>query len=162
MNFMTGEPLFDFLSRKRRCRCNNWIWCRQSWKQLLRLVFRLYHDTTAFDQEESWRESTDLTSGLALLLLLSADPLLLGPLSATFLLWAEPGPGQTDTKIQGAFAFRSGSDSLTILSFRAISSSSSFFLHSKWASMRACSSIRSLFWRFFWMSCRGRHSSCHR
>lgn len=45
---------------------------------------------------------------------------------------------------------------LTILSFRAISSSSSFFLHSKWASIRAWSSIRSLFWRFFWMSCRGR------
>lgn len=43
---------------------------------------------------------------------------------------------------------------LTILSLSAISSSSSFFLCSKWASIRACSSIRSLFWRFFWMSCR--------
>lgn len=31
-------------------------------------------------------ETTNLTSGLALLLLLSADPLLLGPLSATLLL----------------------------------------------------------------------------
>lgn len=31
-------------------------------------------------------EATDLTSGLALLLLLSADPLLLGPLGATLLL----------------------------------------------------------------------------
>lgn len=68
-------------------------------------------------------------------------------------------PGKTETKIQGIFAFISGCDSLTILSFRAMSSSSSFFLHSKWASIRACSSIRSLFWRFFWMSCRGRYSS---
>lgn len=46
------------------------------------------------------------------------------------------------------------SDSVrTILSLRAMSSSSSFFLHSKWASISDCSSIRSLFWRFFWMSC---------
>lgn len=33
-----------------------------------------------------------------------------------------------------------------------MSSSSSFFLHSKWSSIRVWSSIRSLFWRFFWMS----------
>lgn len=67
----------------------------------------LYHDTTTFGhfQEESWSEGTDLTSGLALLLLLSADPLLLGPLSATFLLWDEPtDPGKTETKTQGTFA----------------------------------------------------------
>ena len=43
---------------------------------------------------------------------------------------------------------------LTIRSLRPMSSSSSFFLHSKWASISDCSSIRSLFWRFFWMSCK--------
>lgn len=37
-------------------------------------------------EEERRSGSTDLTSGLALLVLLSADPLLLGPLSTTFLL----------------------------------------------------------------------------
>lgn len=101
---------------------------------------------------------THLTSCLALLVLLSTDPLLLCPLCPTFLLhmlhvhviyvhytiliW-DSSPGKNNIILT----------TLTILSFRAISSSSSFFLHSKWASIRPCSSMRSLFWRFFWMSC---------
>lgn len=43
---------------------------------------------------------------------------------------------------------------LTILLTRAMSSSSSFFLWMKWASIRDCSSDKSFSWRFLWMSCR--------
>lgn len=44
-------------------------------------------------------------------------------------------------------------DELTILLTREMSSSSSFFLWMKWASIRDCSSDRSFSWRFLWMSC---------
>lgn len=80
---------------------------------------------------------------LALPLLLGPDPLLLGSLRTPLLLWREeqvnlaspapaPPPGATARPRLPPEGPR-----LTILSLRAISSSSSFFRASKWLSMRA-------------------------
>ncbi len=43
-------------------------------------------------------------------------------------------------------------ETLTILLTRAMSSSSSFCLWRKWASIRDCSSVKSFSWRFLWIS----------
>ncbi len=63
----------------------------------------------------------------------------------------------TDTTLpitsQDLKLFRSVLPGLTILLTSAISSSSSFFLWMKWASIRDWSSDKSFSWRFLWMSC---------
>lgn len=114
-----------------------------------------------------WRARGPVTGGqeghrphrqpvLALPLLLGADPLLFGPLRTALLLrpeeWVSPARlALAPRKVTAACLLP---DCLrTILSLSAISSSSSFLRASKWLSMRACSSMRSLFCRFFWMSC---------
>lgn len=90
---------------------------------------------------------------LALPLLLGADSLLLRSLRAALLLRADEQVGPALPLWCPAAPPHLPPRGLTILSLRAISSSSSFFRASKWLSMSACSSMRSLFWRFFWMSC---------
>lgn len=80
-------------------------------------------------------------------------------LSSHFCTWQHSFLSKSDS----GFSFSSTDDlsiqyretavqGLTILSLRATSSSSSFLLASKWLSIKACSSIRSLFCLFFWMS----------
>lgn len=107
----------------------------------------------------TWR-TTHLKTPLSLFLPLAADSVLLRSLSAAFLLHGRPFHRHEslnlDVRVRVFTFYRPRQKALTILSLRLMSSSSSFFLLSKWTSIRVCSSIRSFSILFRWMSCKQR------